>query len=318
MTVKVSFIIPVYNPGPNIKEIIKCIKDFSVQDEIETEIIVIDSSSTDGSTLFMDSDKAVRLIKIEKKQFNHGGTRNIAFSESSGEYIIFLTQDVIIPNPECLIKIIRVLESNPKVGIAYGRQLPKKDSDFFGRSARQINYPPESRIKSLRDKDRLGIKTVFVSNSFAAYRRTALQDVSGFPTNVIMNEDQYVGAKLIEKGWSIAYVAEACVYHSHNFSHSQEFKRYFDIGVFFGREKWILRDFSKAEGEGAKFVLGQFRSLITTGRAYLIPSFLIRNFLKYLGYKLGMNERLLPLSLKKKMSMNKQFWNNEERNRLKG
>ncbi|WP_332237833.1 glycosyltransferase family 2 protein [Sporolactobacillus sp. KGMB 08714] len=308
---KVSFIIPVYNPGPDIKELVDCIKDFSLKNKEGTEILVVDSSSTDGSTRFMENDPSIKLIKIKKSDFNHGGTRNTASSLANGEYLIFLTQDVVIRDSQCFGNLIRTFEEDPKIGIAYGRQLPKSNADFLGRTSRQINYPPQSQIKSLVDKTKLGIKTIFVSNSFAAYRKRALDEIHGFPTDVIMNEDQYVGAKMIEHGWSIAYCADACVYHSHNYTHSQEFKRYFDIGVFFGKEKWILEEFSQAEGEGAKFVVHQFRSLLADKQLSLIPGFVLRNFLKYLGYKLGMNEKLLPLFIKKKLSMNKQYWNNK-------
>lgn len=295
-----------------MRGIINCIKDFSLENENDTEIIVIDSSSTDGSTRFMENDHSIKLIKIKKSQFNHGGTRNAALSVSSGEYIIFLTQDVIIQDSHCFDNLINVFEKDPKIGIVYGRQLPKKNADFLGKTSRQINYPSQSQIKTSNDKMKLGIKTIFVSNSFAAYRKSALNEAHGFPADVIMNEDQYVGAKMIELGWSIAYCADACVYHSHNYTHGQEFKRYFDIGVFFGKEKWILDEFSQAEGEGAKFVINQFRSLVADRKLYLIPSFIIRNFLKYLGYKLGMNEKLLPLFIKRKLSMNKQYWNNNQ------
>ena len=83
------------------------------------------------------------------------------------------------------------------------------------------------------------MKTAFNSNSFAAYRRKALKDVGGFPINTILSEDMYVTAKMLLKNWSVAYCADAKVYHSHNYTIWQEFKRYFDIGVFHAKEAWI-------------------------------------------------------------------------------
>lgn len=307
---RISFVIPVYNPGQEVKNLISIIKDFSV--EYDTELIVIDSSSTDGSTKYMEKDNFIKYIKIKKEEFNHGGTRNLGINTSSGQYIFFITQDIVIPSTQSLENLLKPLINNPNVGVAYGRQIPKKDSDIFGVSARIINYPSESRIKSIESVNELGIKTIFLSDSFAAYRRSALVEVGNFPTDIIMNEDQYVGAKLIKNKWLIAYEADAFVYHSHNYTHIQEFKRYFDIGVFFGQNDWILKDFSKAEKEGMKFVLYQIKYLIRQKKLNMIPNLFVRNIMKYVGYKMGIYENKLPLSIKKKFSMNKQFWNEKK------
>ena len=82
------------------------------------------------------------------------------------------------------------------------------------------------------NRKRFGIKTVFVSNSFAAYRRRALMQVSGFPVDTVMNEDTYVAGKMLVSGWRIAYCADAQVFHSHDYSFLDDFKHYLDIGVF--------------------------------------------------------------------------------------
>lgn len=60
---------------------------------------------------------------------------------------------------------------------------------------------------------------------------------SSFATPSILSKDTNVAAKMILVEYSIAYVAEAMVYHSHDYTILEEFKRYFDIGVFYGREK---------------------------------------------------------------------------------
>ena len=90
---------------------------------------------------------------------------------------------------------------------------------------------------------------------------------------------------------------------------TQEFQRYFDIGVFHARESWLLESFGKPEGEGGRFVRSELRYL---GRhaPWLIPSALLRTILKYSGYRLGRMEQRLPLWLKRRCSMHKGFWAN--------
>ena len=55
-------------------------------------------------------------------------------------------------------------------------------------------------------------------------------------------------------GWRTAYVAEAQVYHSHPFTVVQEFRRYFDTGVYHRQEMWLRESFGSPVGEGKRFV----------------------------------------------------------------
>ena len=88
---------------------------------------------------------------------------------------------------------------------------------------------------------------------------------------------------MILQNYALAYVADATVYHSHSYTILQEFKRYFDIGVFHKRESWILKEFGKAEGEGGKYVKSEFTYLLNK-KAYLkIPEFFHTQWHEVLG-----------------------------------
>ena len=170
-----------------------------------------------------------------------------------------------------------------------------------------FNYPAESRIKTFADIPCLGIKSAFISNSFAAYRRSALEAVGGFPTNCIVSEDTFVAAKMILSGWQIVYCAEAQVYHSHNYNYYQEFQRYFDIGVFHAREPWVRKRLGGAEGEGRRFFFSEVKFLLRKA-PYLVLSACLRSAIKYLGFRTGLLEKYLPFGLKRRLSMQKSFW----------
>ncbi|UYV54090.1 glycosyltransferase family 2 protein [Priestia megaterium] len=304
----VSIVIPTYNPGKEFKVLIRNLLENLRHLQEETEIIIIDSCSSDGSLDFIENEK-IKIIKIKKSEFNHGGTRNLGANIAKGEILVFVTQDALPTSNYAIKKLIEPLLKNDLIGMTYGRQLPHPNADYFGSFARKFNYPTESSIKTKSDKHKLGIKTVFVSNSFAAYKKEILMSkIGGFPKDTILSEDTYVAAKMVKNGYSIAYTGEAEVYHSHSYTIWQEFNRYFDIGTFYGRENWILKEFSAAEREGNKFVVSQFKDILKSKKIHLIPSFFLRNLMKLIGYKLGIRENLLPVYIKKKISMHKQFW----------
>lgn len=282
---------------------------FFLKSLLNPRIFVIDSSSNDG-TIEMAKHYGVESIIIPQSEFNHGATRQLALSLCpDSDIIIYMTQDAILASPDSIKNILAPFEDE-KVGAVCGRQLPHFDASPIAAHARGFNYPAESSIKSQVDISRIGIKAAFLSNSFAAYRRTALLDVGGFPSDVIFGEDTYVAAKMLQAGWKVAYSAEASCYHSHNYSAIEEFRRYFDIGVFHSREKWFIESLGKPEGEGKKFVISELRYLLQHA-PWLIPSAIVRTGLKLFGYKFGQSEKGMPLWLKRKLSMNKGYWRNE-------
>jgi rhamnosyltransferase len=217
------------------------------------------------------------------------------------EVVVFLTQDAVLSAPDSLEKLIASFV-DPEVGAAYGRQLPRSGASLIAAHARLFNYPPVSRIKSIQDAPELGVKTFFISNSFAAYRRAALMEVGGFPHDTILAEDNIVSARMLLNGWKVAYVADAQVYHSHNYTLMQEFRRYFDIGAFHSHESWILERFGRAEGEGARFVRSELLFLWREGPT-LIPSSVLRTAAKFIAYRLFAIAKFLPVRLKKRLSM---------------
>lgn len=298
--IKVSVIIPTYNAGLELENILKKIP-------LDYEKIIVDSSSTDD-TVSIAKTFGCEIKVIPKREFNHGSTRNLAAQISTGNILVFLTQDAILFNEESIDNLIKPLIEDSSIGMSYGRQLPHKNAKIMGSFARLHNYPDRSVVKSLSDREELGIKTAFCSNSFAAYKREIFEELGMFPVDVILSEDTYVCAKMLLNNYKVSYVAEAMVYHSHDYSIIEEFKRYFDIGVFYGREDWILQNFSQAESEGKKFVVEQFKFLMKNKVPYLVFELILRNAMKYLGYKLGMKENRLSLSIKEKISMHKSYW----------
>lgn len=268
--------------------------------------LVIDSGSADD-TVEWARQSGLEVHVVSARQFNHGGTRQLGVNMlADAEIVVFLTQDAILADERSLANLVDVFRDK-SIGAVYGRQLPHAESKALGAHARIFNYSPQSQVKTLADAPRLGIKTPFISNSFAAYRREALEAVGGFPSDVILAEDMVVAARMLMCGWHIAYCAEAKVYHSHDYSMLEEFRRYFDTGVLHAREKWLLETFGNAEGGGMGFVLSEL-AYLAKNAPWLIPIALMRAGVKYFGYRLGMSEAFLPAAVKPFLSMNRGYW----------
>ncbi|MCR5202251.1 MAG: glycosyltransferase family 2 protein [Lachnospiraceae bacterium] len=94
--VKISLIVPVYNPG---KAVLRCLKSIRKQTFKEFELILIDDGSTDDShkiiEAFLDKDQEFKqkVRFIRKSNEGVAKTRNRGIDQALGEYVMFMDQD---------------------------------------------------------------------------------------------------------------------------------------------------------------------------------------------------------------------------------
>ena len=213
----ISIIIPTLNAEHEIEALLIALDRQSIQ---PNEILVVDSASEDKTIELVQKHKRVRLLEIDRQDFNHGTTRDMALNESSGAFVCFLTQDAVPVSDDYLKRLVAPMVEDSNIALVSGRQLPKADARRFEQLVRCFNYPDSPSVRSKGDLEKLGIKTFFASDACSAYRRTAYLECGGFD-HVNTNEDMLMAAKFIASGMKVAYEPRAEVYHSHNLTPSQ-------------------------------------------------------------------------------------------------
>ncbi len=266
------------------------------------EVIVVDSSSTDG-TVSIAKAYGVQTHVIPKDEFDHGGTRTFVGRVAKGDILVYLTQDALPVVETTVATLVQPFYEDDRIGITFGRQLPYVQATPFAQHLRYFNYPDQSYTRTFDDRASLGIRAAFCSNSFAAYRRSALEMVGWFQEGLIMGEDLHACAKMLKRGYRVRYVADAVVYHSHNYTIRQDLKRYFDLGRFFTKESWLLDEFGKPETEAHRFIRSEWRFLIKQGLVHYLPLSVLRLTAKFLGYRLGQWSKYLPKWAAKRLTM---------------
>lgn len=299
----ISVIIPTQNPSKDIANLFRSIQEQTVP----CEIIVIDSQS---GNRFVDLARAhnVTFIPIKSNEFDHGGTRTIAARQASRDIIVCMTQDAMLTDRNALERLIEPFHHDSDIAATFGRQLPAANADVFASHLRSFNYPVESCVRSIADRELLGIKAAFISNGFAAYCKQALQKIGWFKDGLILCEDAYAGINLLSNGYKIAYASDATVYHSHNYSVKDEARRYFDIGVFHKQEQRVLKDFGMPENEGIRYMRSGLSYLAQQRRLRMVPEFIMRGTTKYIAYQMGKQYERLPTFIARRMSMHRNWW----------
>lgn len=273
---------------------------------LKPRVLIIDSSSKDG-TVDLARAMGVEAIVIPQSEFNHGATREKGRLYLGTQIIVMMTQDAYAESPDMLGRLIIPLIEG-RASIAYAKQLPHSNAGIFGTFSRQFNYPDTSHIRSLSDASLHGAYTFFCSNSCAGYVNSALDQIGGFPS-VLFGEDAIATAKLLRKGHSIAYVAEAKVYHSHDYTLKEEFCRHFDMGLS-RRQYHDLFSFSghSESSRGHAYVKVLLQSLWRES-PFHIPYAILQSLAKWSGYRLGHNSLNASSNWKKYFSSQKHYWN---------
>ncbi len=302
MTVRCAVIIPTWQGAGYLPTLIARLRSQTVA---VAAIVVVDSSSPDGSAELARTLGCVVEV-IPKAAFSHGGTRNLAASLVEAEILVFLTQDALPENDRFLELLIAPLEGGTAAA-GYARQIAYDHAIPPEALARSRNYPAESAVRTAHDVPRLGVRAYFFSNVASAVRREHFAAVGGFPTDVIMNEDMVLCAKLLGAGLTVAYCADAVVRHSHNYSVAQQFRRYFDIGAFFASHGHLLPG-STLRGAGGGFAYAQLTGLLAGGHPLWAARSLVEILAKFTAYQLGKCNRFLPLALKRRLSMHAFHW----------
>ena len=279
---KISVIIPTLNAERWISQQL----DMLLTQTVKAEILVIDSGSTDATlSLVRTRTDRVRLMEIPHESFDHGGTRDFALRQSSGDYVLFFTQDAIPTDQHCIEKLLSAF-SSADVAAVYGRQIARPDAPEYEKLTRQFNYPDKPRVWREADIPRYGVKSYFFSNVCSAYRRDAYLAVGGFDTPIICNEDMMMAAKLLHAGCALAYTPEAAVYHSHRYTLREEYRRNKKIGLVMEQYRPRLTG-AEADAEGwrmLRFVGGELARRRQYGELF---TFYTHAVVRFTGNRIG-------------------------------
>ena len=259
---KASVIIPTYNGGRILVEVIESLINQQLTEK--WEIVLIDSESTDGSISKISAIASkhsikLKVIKIDRFNFRHGTTRNEAISQCSGEFIALLTQDSVPIGKYWLEYLLEGFDRDEVAGVFGEHKAHKHHPRIIARDLdRHFHLMSKMEYRTSRDwfqskQDSQKQQLLhFFSNNNSAIRKSVWNNYK-FP-NVDYGEDQTWARFILEAGYSIKYQSSAKVYHSHKFGMFDTYKRaktekayfrkYFGYKIY-GKEKKKFYKFCK-------------------------------------------------------------------------
>jgi len=219
--------------------------------------------------------------------------------------------DAIQQNEKALKKVKTLPDG--RIAMCYARQLPSAGCGEIEKFSRGFNYPEKSLTKSIADVHVMGIKAFFASDVCCAYNRDLYESIMGYEPHAIFNEDMLYAAKAMRQGYRIAYRADACVEHSHDYSGVRQYHRNFDNGMSQAMYPEIFGGVA-AEGEGIRLVKETASYLMKKGKFWLLPKLVWQSGMKYLGFRAGRNFRSYSYRTLRKKALNKAYIDRHFRN----
>lgn len=226
---KVDIIIVNYNSTDYLLRCIHSIYDV-LEKEIAASIYVVDNASEDNIDLLSQKFPKVSLLK-NKVNIGFARAVNYYISRTSAPYIMLLNPDTLVEK-FFFASIFKVMEENPKVGVAgpkilekngkvqgSARSFPTPMTALFGRNTFLSKFFPNNRMTSKNIlTNRIGgeknTEVDWVSGACMILRRSALKEVGLMDERFFLYwEDADLCKRMSEKGWLVTYSPNASIVH---------------------------------------------------------------------------------------------------------
>ena len=217
-----SVIIPTWN---GLRHLPTCLEALISQLPTNAEIIVVDNGSTDGTTVWCQTNHPdVRLIPLRENQGFTGGITT-GIRAAHGQYIFLLNDDAFV-EPHCLDRLLETMEHHPQIGAVGGILTFDHQPDVIASAGIRARYDGVAldlwtghSTQGLPDTP---VDIMGPSGAAALYRRELLEDVGLFePTFFAYLEDVDLAWRAILRGWRSVVAPSAHIRHVYSATSGQ-------------------------------------------------------------------------------------------------
>lgn len=219
-----SIIIPVYNRPDEVDELLNSLTQQTVHD---FEVIVVeDGSSVTCEHVVKRYEQQLNIRYFNKPNSGPGQTRNYGAERSSGEYLLILDSDCILP-PGYLAAIEEELKLQP--ADAFGG--PDRAHDSFTSTQKAINYAMTSFFTTGGIRGGKKKMDKFYPRSFNMGLKADVYRALGGFSKMRFGEDIDLSIRIFKGGYSCRLFPEAWVWHKRRTDLKKFFKQVYNSGI---------------------------------------------------------------------------------------
>lgn len=219
-----SIIIPVYNRPDEVDELLNSLTQQTVRD---FEVIVVeDGSSVTCEHVVKRYEQQLNIRYFNKPNSGPGQTRNYGAERSSGEYLLILDSDCILPSGY-LAAIEEELKRQPSD--AFGG--PDRAHDSFTSTQKAINYAMTSFFTTGGIRGGKKKMDKFYPRSFNMGLKADVYRALGGFSKMRFGEDIDLSIRIFKGGYSCRLFPEAWVWHKRRTDLKKFFKQVYNSGI---------------------------------------------------------------------------------------
>ena len=219
-----SIIIPVYNRPDEVHELLNSLTQQTVRN---FEVIVVeDGSSVTCEHVVKRYEQQLNIRYFNKPNSGPGQTRNYGAERSSGEYLLILDSDCILP-PGYLAAIEEELKRQP--ADAFGG--PDRAHDSFTSTQKAINYAMTSFFTTGGIRGGKKKMDKFYPRSFNMGLKADVYRTLGGFSKMRFGEDIDLSIRIFKGGYSCRLFPEAWVWHKRRTDLKKFFKQVYNSGI---------------------------------------------------------------------------------------
>ncbi|MBW4446674.1 MAG: glycosyltransferase [Spirirestis rafaelensis WJT71-NPBG6] len=199
------------------------------------ELMLVDNASKDGSVGYVKASYPQVRIVCNKDNLGFASGNNCGAREATGEYIIFLNNDMWV-DPQFVRGLVKAVQSEPGV-VSAGAKILNWDGtriDFAGAICNYAGYAAQVGFDQPYDPEQFNeIKPMlFACGGAMIVNRQVFLDVGGFDDDYfIYFEDVDLGWRLWLLGYKVVFAPDAITNHRHHgtmksFSNSRQMVLY--------------------------------------------------------------------------------------------
>lgn len=221
---KYSIIVPVYNRPDEVDELLESL---CRQEEKDFEVIIVeDGSSVPCDEVCRKYKERLDLKYFLKRNSGPGQSRNYGAARASGEWLIVLDSDVVLPDGY-LKAVTTELASHPCD--AWGG--PDAANESFTPVQKAISYSMTSFFTTGGIRGGKAKLDKFFPRSYnMGIRREVYTELGGF-SKMRFGEDIDFSYRIVEAGYKTALLPDAWVWHKRRTDFRKFFRQVFNSGI---------------------------------------------------------------------------------------
>ena len=197
-----------------------CLDSLSKSTYKDLKTIVLDNSSTDGSVEAIHSAfPNVQIINLTEN-LGYAGNNNVGIEEAikqGADWVLVLNEDTIL-DPGCLAELVKVGESDPKIGIVGPMVYHHNEPDVIQSAGGMLGKYWQSQHLGQNELDRGQFQSPhqaeWISGCAILVRKDAIEEAGMLDASFFIYwEETEWCIRIARSGWKIVHVPQAKIWH---------------------------------------------------------------------------------------------------------